>query len=77
ATMLQRDQAAHPHAASPLFTPPVLTRRLGNARYVLGLDGAQISFWNCGDFFVFDLEEKRGNASPVEYEEGQSEAIEG
>ncbi|PBK81263.1 hypothetical protein ARMGADRAFT_1020394 [Armillaria gallica] len=57
--MLRRDQAAHPHAASPLFTPPVFTRRPGNTRDVLEFDDARISFWNCGDFFVFNLEEKR------------------
>ncbi len=28
-------------------------------------------------FFVFYLVEKRSDVSPVEYEEGQSEAIEG
>ncbi|PBK80134.1 hypothetical protein ARMGADRAFT_1021104 [Armillaria gallica] len=75
--MLRRDQAAHPHAASPLFIPPVLTCHLGNTRYILEFDDARISFCNCGDFFVFDLVEKRSDVSPVEYEEGQSEAIEG
>ncbi len=61
----------------PTRLPPGLTRHLGNVIYVLELDGAQISFWNCGDFFRFDLKEKRLDASLVEYEEGRSEATEG
>ncbi len=46
---------SRPHSSSSVTAYPQDT--------FLSSDGAQISFWNCGEIFAFDLKEKRSDAS--------------